>query len=179
MGFFSRLAVFTGASALLVSANTYTSKDPQTNQEGKDFLAEMASKSGVKVLASGMMYEVLKKGDGDKHPKASTPCDCHYAGTLIDGKKFDSSYDRGTPTTFAPNQVIKGWTEAMQYMVEGDKWKMYIPAGLAYGSSGAGGAIPGGAALVFEMELIKIKGASVDAGSNPPKLDKTWHTEEL
>lgn len=179
MVLFSRFICFAGAVAVLVSAQKYQSKDSQTNEAGKEFLADMANKEGVKVLASGMMYEVLNKGNGAKHPLASTPCDCHYKGTLVDGTKFDSSYDRGTPTTFAPDQVIKGWTEAMQYMVEGDKWKMYIPAGLAYGSSGAGGVIPGGAALIFEMELIKIKGASVDAGSNPPKLDKSWHKDEL
>jgi len=95
------------------------------------------------------------------HPTVSTPCLCHYAGTLIDGTKFDSSYDRGEPTQFAPNQVIRGWTEAMQLMVQGDKWEMYIPSELAYGDRGAGGKIPGGAALVFTMEILKIKGNKV------------------
>merc|ERR1712178_464800 len=90
----------------------------------------------------------------------NTPCECHYKGTLIDGVQFDSSYDRGQPTTFAPNQVIKGWTEAMQLMVEGDKWEMYIPAELAYGDRGAGGKIPGGSTLIFVMKLEKIKGQS-------------------
>jgi len=114
-------------------------------------------------LPSGLLYKVLKKGDGTHHPTADSPCDCHYAGTLIDGTEFDSSYKRGKPTTFAPKQVIKGWTEAMQLMVEGDKWEMYIPSDLAYGDRGAGGKIPGGAALVFQMEIIKIKGAKVPA----------------
>merc|ERR1712232_581878 len=102
-----------------------------------------------------------KVGEGKEHPTADSPCDCHYKGTLIDGKEFDSSYKRGKPTTFAPNQVIKGWTEAMQLMVEGDKWEMYIPSELAYGDRGAGGVIPGKAALVFQMELVKIKGKKV------------------
>merc|ERR1711979_108064 len=120
-----------------------------------------AKEEGVVSLPSGLLYKVLTKGDGDSHPTADSDCDCHYQGTLIDGKEFDSSYKRGEPTTFAPNQVIKGWTEAMQLMVEGDKWEMYIPSELAYGDRGAGGKIPGGAALVFTMEIVKIKGATV------------------
>merc|ERR1712178_71974 len=93
----------------------------------------------------------------------NSPCECHYKGTLIDGTQFDSSYDRGQPTTFAPNQVIKGWTEAMQLMVEGEKWEMYIPPDLAYGERGAGGKIPGGSTLVFQMEIVKILGDTVPA----------------
>ena len=89
-------------------------------------------------------------------PNIDTPCDCHYAGTLIDGTEFDSSYKRGKPLTFAPNQVIKGWTEAMQLMKEGGKWELYIPSELAYGDRGAGGDIPGGAALIFTLELLKV-----------------------
>jgi len=85
---------------------------------------------------------------------------CHYRGTLINGKEFDSSYKRGSPATFAPNQVIKGWTEAMQLMKEGDKWELYIPSELAYGERGAGKDIPGGSALIFTLEMIKVKGAS-------------------
>merc|ERR1712078_914976 len=125
----------------------------------------MGKEDGVVKLDSGLMYKVLKKGDGKFHPTKDSPCDCHYAGTLIDGTEFDSSYKRGKPTTFAPKQVIKGWTEAMQLMVEGDKWEMYIPSELAYGDRGAGGAIPGKAALVFRMEIVTIKGGKV------PKTD--------
>merc|ERR1712183_1150117 len=124
-------------------------------------MGEKAALPDVIKLPSGLLYKVLKKGEGTESPTADSPCDCHYAGTLIDGKEFDSSYKRGQPTTFAPNQVIKGWTEAMQLMVEGDKWEMYIPAELAYGSRGAGGVIPGKAALIFQMEIIKIKGEKV------------------
>merc|ERR1740117_1927320 len=131
-----------------------------TDEKGTAFLAEKEEDDVVK-LPSGLLYKVLKKGEGTHHPNADSPCDCHYAGTTIDGKEFDSSYKRGKPTTFAPNQVIKGWTEAMQIMVEGDKWEMYIPSDLAYGDGGKGAKIPGGAALVFQMEIITIKGKKV------------------
>merc|ERR1712094_68922 len=113
---------------------------------------------GVITLASGLQYKVLQSGKGFYHPTVDSPCECHYKGTLIDGTQFDSSYDRGSPTTFAPNQVIKGWTEAMQLMVEGDKWEMYIPSELGYGDSGSPPKIGGGDVLVFTMEIIKIKG---------------------
>merc|ERR1719382_1747409 len=132
-----------------------------TNEAGTKFLEEKSKEEGVITLKSGLMYKVLKSGEGKFHPTADSPCMCHYKGTLIDGTQFDSSYDRGQPTKFAPKQVIKGWTEAMQLMVEGDKWEMYIPSDLAYGDRGAGGKIPGGAALVFQMEIIKIKGDKV------------------
>eukprot|EP00929_Paragymnodinium_shiwhaense_P116790 TRINITY_DN866_c0_g2_i1.p1 TRINITY_DN866_c0_g2~~TRINITY_DN866_c0_g2_i1.p1 ORF type:complete len:683 (+),score=196.34 TRINITY_DN866_c0_g2_i1:75-2123(+) len=136
--------------------------DPvRPEEEGEKFLAANKDKEGVVVLPSGMQYKVLKKGEGKAHPTKDSPCECHYTGTLIDGTKFDSSYDRGAPATFAPNQVIKGWTEAMQLMVEGDKWQMFIPSELAYGESGSGEKIPGGSTLIFEMELLKIKGDSV------------------
>ena len=115
----------------------------------------------MKVLDSGLQIEVLKKGSGDRHPTADSPCSCHYKGNLVDGTQFDSSYDRGAPTTFAPSQVIKGWTEAMQGMVEGDKWRMSIPSHLGYGDSGMPPVIPGRAALKFDMELLQIEGESV------------------
>merc|ERR1711981_1500638 len=129
-----------------------------TNEKGKKFLEENKNKEGVITLASGMQYKVLRKGEGVSHPTVDSPCECHYKGTLIDGTQFDSSYDRGSPTTFAPNQAIKGWTEAMQLMVEGDKWEMYIPSDLGYGDTGSPPKIKGGDALVFTMEIIKIKG---------------------
>jgi len=105
-----------------------------------------------------LLYKVLNKGEGKESPKAATTCKVHYRGTLRTGKQFDSSYDRGDPTEFAPNQVIKGWTIALQEMVEGDKWELYIPSDLAYGESGAGKDIPGGEPLQFIIELIKIEG---------------------
>merc|ERR1711892_1288705 len=123
-----------------------------TRPEDQAWLDAKATEAGVVTLDSGLMYKIVKSGDGQHHPKVSTPCECHYKGTFTDGKTFDSSYDRGEPTTFAPNQVIKGWTEAMQLMVEGDHYELYIPSDLAYGDSQRG-PIPGGAALVFELEL--------------------------
>merc|ERR1711934_1205381 len=139
-----------------------------TNEAGKKFLEENAKKEGVVTLPSGLQYKVLKKGSGAHHPTKDSPCECHYEGTLIDGTEFDSSYKRGSPTTFAPNQVIKGWTEAIQLMVEGDKWEMYIPSDLAYGESGSPPKIPGGSALVFRMEIIKIKGGKKPAMTCEP-----------
>ena len=92
-----------------------------TNEAGLAFLAENKNKPGVITLPSGLQYKVLKKGKGLDHPTVSAPCSCHYEGKLLDGSVFDSSYERGQPTSFAPQQVIKGWTEAMQMMVVGDK----------------------------------------------------------
>eukprot|EP00746_Dinoflagellata_sp_MGD_P064921 gnl/MRDRNA2_/MRDRNA2_27065_c0_seq1.p1 gnl/MRDRNA2_/MRDRNA2_27065_c0~~gnl/MRDRNA2_/MRDRNA2_27065_c0_seq1.p1 ORF type:complete len:246 (+),score=50.85 gnl/MRDRNA2_/MRDRNA2_27065_c0_seq1:90-827(+) len=144
-----------------------------TNEVGKKFLEENKGKPGVITLPSGLQYKVLKKGTGNFHPAVNSPCSCHYAGTTpsltpdaIDKKEsewseFDSSYKRGQPTEFAPNQVIKGWTEAMQLMVEGDKWEMYIPSELGYGDGGSGEKIKGGDVLIFRMEILKIKGEKV------------------
>eukprot|EP00441_Pelagodinium_beii_P001293 CAMPEP_0197703286 /NCGR_PEP_ID=MMETSP1338-20131121/125361_1 /TAXON_ID=43686 ORGANISM="Pelagodinium beii, Strain RCC1491" /NCGR_SAMPLE_ID=MMETSP1338 /ASSEMBLY_ACC=CAM_ASM_000754 /LENGTH=298 /DNA_ID=CAMNT_0043287179 /DNA_START=68 /DNA_END=963 /DNA_ORIENTATION=- len=150
------------STVIFLALGVLASMASATNAEGKAYLEAKEKEEGVVKLPSGLLYKVLKTGDGKHHPTKDSPCDCHYAGTLIDGTEFDSSYKRGKPTTFAPNQVIKGWTEAMQLMVEGDKWEMYIPSELAYGDRGAGGKIPGGAALVFQMEIIKIKGKKVD-----------------
>merc|ERR1719149_561858 len=137
-----------------------------TNEAGLKFLEENKNKEGIITLPSGLQYKVLRAGDGKEHPLVSAPCACHYEGRSAkdypDGPKFDSSYDRGQPTTFAPNQVIKGWTEAMQLMVEGDKGEMYIPSDLAYGDGGRPPKIGGGDCLIFTMEIIKIKGKKVD-----------------
>merc|ERR1719278_2450758 len=126
-----------------------------TNAEGKKFLEEKAAEEGVITLPSGLLYKVLKKGEGKHHPTKDSPCDCHYSGTLIDGTEFDSSFKRGKPATFAPNGVIKGWTEAMQLMREGDHWELYISHDLAYGY-GSSGPIPGGSTLIFELQLLKV-----------------------
>jgi len=133
--------------------------DPNGKEAGIKFLEENKTKDGIISLASGLQYKVLEEGGGMEHPKVGTPCECHYAGRLLDGTEFDSSYKRGTPTTFAPNQVIKGWTEAMQHMVVGDKWEMYIPYELAYGAGGKPPKIPAAATLIFIMEIVKIKGS--------------------
>lgn len=132
-----------------------------TDEKGTEFLKLKEAEEGVVKLSSGLLYKVLKKGDGTHHPTKNSPCECHYKGTLIDGSEFDSSYRRSAPTTFKPSQVIAGWTEALQLMVEGDHWELYIPSELAYGKRGAGGKIPGDAALVFTLELLKIKGDKV------------------
>merc|ERR1712217_422231 len=137
---------------------------------------EMKSKPGVVTLPSGLMYKVLREGTGEDHPTADSSCECFYAGTTPsltpnahevaddtealnkEWNDFDSGYKRGSTTSFAPNQVIKGWTEAMQLMVEGDKWEMYIPSELGYGDGGSGQKIKGGDVLIFRMEILKILG---------------------
>jgi FKBP-type peptidyl-prolyl cis-trans isomerase FklB len=135
-------------------------------------------RAGVITLPSGLQYRVLRSGSGEFHPTADSACDCHYAGTLIDGTEFDSSYKRGEPTSFAPNQVIKGWTEAMQLMVEGDKWEMYIPSDLGYGDRGSPPKIGGGDALIFQMEIIKIKGNKVPALNCNPATQAGCNDQE-
>jgi FKBP-type peptidyl-prolyl cis-trans isomerase FklB len=124
--------------------------------EGENFLAENAKKPGVKTLPSGLQYQVLREGNGRK-PTATDEVECHYEGTLINGQVFDSSYRRGETATFGLNQVIKGWTEGLQLMQEGAKYRFFIPYNLAYGEQGAGQAIPPYAALIFDVELIKVK----------------------
>ncbi len=122
---------------------------------GEEFLAQNAKKEGVKVTPSGLQYEVLVEGKGAK-PAATDKVQVHYEGKLLDGTIFDSSIQRGEPITFGLNQVIAGWTEGVQLMTEGSKYIFYIPSDLAYGDRGAGGSIPGGATLIFEVELIKV-----------------------
>lgn len=124
-------------------------------KDGVNFLAENAKKEGVKVLPSGLQYKVIKEGNGKK-PKLTDKVKCHYEGTFVDGEKFDSSYDRKQPAVFGVNQVIPGWTEALQLMSEGSEWMLYIPYNLGYGEAGAQGAIPPYAALIFKVELIEV-----------------------
>lgn len=123
---------------------------------GEAFLAENAKKDGVVTLPSGLQYQVLKEGNGKK-PSATDQVVCHYEGTLIDGTVFDSSYKRNEPATFGLNQVIAGWTEGVQLMSEGAKYRFFIPYNLAYGERGAGAQTPPFAALVFDVELIQVK----------------------
>ncbi len=127
----------------------------EARQAGEDFLKANATKEGVVVLPSGLQYSVITEGKGAK-PKATDKVKCHYEGTLIDGTVFDSSYRRGEPATFPLNGVIAGWTEGVQLMAEGSKYRFYIPYNLAYGSRGAGASIPPYAALIFDVELIEI-----------------------
>ncbi len=124
--------------------------------EGEAVLAANATKEGVVTLPSGLQYKVITPGSGAS-PKASDTVTVHYRGRLIDGTEFDSSYKRNEPTSFPVGGVIPGWTEALQLMKVGAKWELYIPAKIAYGDRGAGGVIPPGATLVFEVELLSIK----------------------
>lgn len=123
-------------------------------KEGEEFLAVNMTKEGVQVTESGLQYKIITEGTGAK-PSESDKVKVHYTGKLIDGTVFDSSIDRGTPTEFATNQVIKGWTEALMMMSVGSKWELAIPADLAYGDRGTG-PIPAGSTLLFEVELLDI-----------------------
>ena len=124
---------------------------------GEAYLAENKKKEGVQVTASGIQYEVLKAGSG-KQPKATDTVVVHYRGTLIDGSEFDSSYKRGQPIDFPLNRVIPGWTEGVQLMQEGAKYRFVIPSALAYGPRGTpGGPIGPDATLIFEVELLKVQ----------------------
>lgn len=124
-------------------------------EEGTKFLAENANKAGITVTKSGLQYEVLTEGTGKK-PKATDTVRCHYEGRLLDGTIFDSSYQRNAPADFGLQQVIAGWTEGVQLMSEGSKYRFYIPYMLAYGEGGAGASIPPFATLIFDVELIKV-----------------------
>ncbi|MEW6992019.1 FKBP-type peptidyl-prolyl cis-trans isomerase [Colwelliaceae bacterium 6441] len=127
----------------------------EKSAEGEAYLAENAKREEVIVLESGLQYEVLATGDGEK-PTAASTVRTHYHGTFINGDIFDSSVDRGQPAEFPVGGVIAGWTEALQLMTEGSKWRLYVPYNLAYGEQGSQGAIPPYATLVFDVELLAI-----------------------
>lgn len=131
-------------------------KGKAAKQDGEKFLAENGKKEGVITTTSGLQYQVLREGNGQS-PKATDTVECHYEGTLIDGTKFDSSYDRGQTATFPLNQVIAGWTEGLQLMKEGGKYRFFIPYELGYGERGAGASIPPFSTLVFDVELVSVK----------------------
>lgn len=141
---------FKAGIAFVMNAST------KAKEEGEKFLAENAKRPEVKTTASGLQYEVLESTLGQK-PKATDTVRVHYEGTLIDGTVFDSSYKRGQSISFGLNQVIKGWTEGLQLMSIGSKYKLYIPYELAYGAAGAGADIPPYAALIFTVELLGIE----------------------
>lgn len=131
-------------------------KEAQTNlEEGNAFLEKNKAREGVVTTESGLQYEILKEGNGPK-PQPTDKVKVNYHGTLIDGTVFDSSVDRGEPVTFGVNQVIPGWTEALELMPVGSKWKLYIPANLGYGERGAGSDIGPNETLIFEVELLDI-----------------------
>ena len=125
-------------------------------ETGEKYLAENAKNEGVITLPSGLQYKVLREGNGRK-PKATDEVVCHYEGFLVDGTVFDSSFQRGEPATFPLNQVITGWTEGLQLMQEGAKYRFFIPYRLGYGEGGAGTLIPPFSALIFDVELIEVK----------------------
>lgn len=130
-------------------------KFKETKEKGEAYLAENAKKESVVTLPSGLQYQVIKEGNG-RRPKATDKVKCHYEGMLVDGTLFDSSIQRGEPATFPLNGVIKGWTEGLQLMQEGAKYRFFIPYHLGYGENGAGASIPPFAALVFDVELIEV-----------------------
>jgi peptidylprolyl isomerase len=146
--------------ALAIFYFTKNSNDKKAALEniniGKDFLATNKTNEEVVETASGLQYQVLRKGQGSEHPVASTTVKVHYHGLLIDGTVFDSSVERNKPISFSLNQVIKGWTEGVQLMVVGDKFKFFIPSELAYGNRATGKITPG-SLLIFEVELLEIQ----------------------
>lgn len=130
-------------------------KGKKALEEGRVFLENNGKRPEVTTTKSGLQYEILKEGNG-KHPKATDKVRCHYEGTLIDGTVFDSSYQRNEPAVFGLNQVITGWTEGVQLMGEGAKYRFYIPYLLAYGEGGAGTSIPPYSTLIFDVELLEV-----------------------
>ncbi len=153
--------------------NTYmqkqtTARSAENRKAGDTFLASNKTKPGVTTTASGLQYSVEKQGTGVK-PTATDRVKVHYTGRLLDGKVFDSSVERGQPTEFGVNEVIRGWTEALQLMPVGSKWKLYIPAELAYGDRGAGSDIKPGSTLVFDVELLDVvKTTPAEADTTKP-----------
>jgi len=125
-------------------------------QKGREYLEQNAKRDNIVTLPSGLQYEILKEGEGEERPTASSKVTCHYEGRLIDGKVFDSSYKRGTPATFPLNRVISGWTEGLQLMNVGSKYRFHIPSELGYGSRAMGSDIPANSTLVFDVELIEF-----------------------
>lgn len=145
--------LFVMLSSVMSCTQAFTN---ETYEKGQAFLKENGQKEGVMTTASGLQYKVLKAGSGQQHPTAFDTVKVHYHGTLIDGTVFDSSVERGEPIAFPLNRVIKGWTEGVQLMVEGDKTRFYIPSELAYGFRSIG-KIPAGSTLIFDVELLEIK----------------------
>lgn len=136
--------------------------------EGEAFLLANGKKAGIKTTATGLQYQVIKEGTGVK-PKATDTVKVHYRGTFIDGSEFDSSYKRNEPTSFPLNQVIPAWTEGVQLMKVGSKYRFFVPAKLGYGERGAGAAIPPNAALIFEVELLGIEAPVAQPPATPKK----------
>ena len=155
----SKLPLIQGAEAQKMIQDYFTKQQAAASQDiikaGADFLAKNGQRKGVTTTKSGLQYEVLKKGDGPI-PTATDNVETHYHGTLLDGTVFDSSVERGNPISFGVSGVIAGWTEALQLMNVGSKWRLYIPYNLAYGERGAGPSIGPYSTLIFEVELLNI-----------------------
>ena len=147
------LRILFGASALMLTPIPLMAQTPL--EKGDTYLRENSTKPGVHATASGLQYEVLREGTGRK-PESTDKVQVNYRGTLLDGTEFDSSYKRNAPIDFRLNQVIKGWTEGVQLMKEGAKYRFVIPSKLAYGQRGAGGMIGPDETLIFEVELLKV-----------------------
>lgn len=150
------LITFLFCGSLISQSKKVRARNEARMIEGMQFLDENGKRKGVVTLLSGLQYEVLQDGDGHR-PRLIDRVTTHYHGTLIDGTVFDSSVDRGAPATFPVNGVIKGWTEALQLMPIGSKWKLYIPYHLAYGEKGSDGKIKPFSVLIFEIELLNIR----------------------
>lgn len=135
--------------------NLLTQKTDQQMEAGKQFLEDNAKKEGVTTTPSGLQYEVLLEGNGPKPAGATSRVTVHYEGKLTNGNVFDSSYKRNQPATFGLNQVIAGWTEGVQLMSQGSKYRFYIPSELGYGARGSGGSIPPNSTLIFDVELLE------------------------
>jgi FKBP-type peptidyl-prolyl cis-trans isomerase len=156
-----QIKIISVITALLIGFTMFSMANATTPEENKAagaaFLAANAKKANIVSTASGLQYEVLTPGTGSTNPSATDNVTVHYKGTTIDGEEFDSSYSRGEPATFPLNRVISGWTEGVQLMKEGAKYRFFIPSELAYGTQGAGRAIGPNATLIFDVELIKIQ----------------------
>jgi FKBP-type peptidyl-prolyl cis-trans isomerase len=143
------------AAVLVISACSKSEQSAEAPGDHAETGAPAAAESKVVTTSTGLQYEVITEGQG-KSPTATDSVTVHYRGTLVDGTEFDSSHKRGKPAVFPVNRVIPGWTEALQLMQEGDKWKLTIPPDLAYGERGAGALIPPNSTLIFEVELIEV-----------------------
>ncbi|HIG42050.1 MAG TPA: FKBP-type peptidyl-prolyl cis-trans isomerase [Gammaproteobacteria bacterium] len=149
------LTIVIGSTVSCAEQKNRRGMNNMTNNPGQAFLSENANNPGITVTDSGLQYEIIESGDG-KTPTRTDTVVTHYAGRFIDGSEFDSSIKRGQPATFPVSGVIAGWTEALQLMQEGDKWRLFIPSDLGYGEQTMG-PIPGNSTLIFDIELIKVK----------------------
>ncbi|MEN8259595.1 MAG: FKBP-type peptidyl-prolyl cis-trans isomerase [Pseudomonadota bacterium] len=153
---FAGLSVITLIIGLMLTSAVNADVAAENEQKGKAFLTANGKKKGIVTTPSGLQYKMLKQGKGVS-PSATDTVTVHYRGTLLNGEEFDSSYKRGTPATFPLNRVIAGWTEGLQHMKEGAKYRLFIPSKLAYGARGAGRAIGPNETLIFDVELIKVE----------------------